>query len=212
MGLNLQAAILRFVALLPALTFHEFAHAYSAWKCGDPTPQMHGRVTLNPLAHLDPIGTLMILFAPFGWAKPVPINPANFRYPSRDIIITSAVGPLSNLVQGIFWGLVLRAVYTLSPGLLTGGSLVGQLLLMMMVINFMLAAFNLIPVGPLDGHHIVEYALPYDAAVRYRRFNAQYGTVAMIVFVLLLFATPVGDLFFGAVLLVASLVSGVNLG
>jgi Zn-dependent protease len=154
----------------------------------------------------------MILFAPFGWAKPVPINPANFHYPSRDIIITSAAGPLANLVQGVFWGLVVRAVYTFSPGVLAGSSLVAQLLVMMILINFMLAAFNLIPLGPLDGHHILEYTLPYEAATRYREFNSQYGTVAMIVFVLVLFATPVGNVFFGLVMFLGSLAAGVRLG
>ena len=163
--------LIRLLALLPALTFHEFAHAYCAHRCGDPTPAAHGRVTLNPLAHLDPMGTLMILFAPIGWAKPVPINPANFRHPSRDIVLTSAVGPLSNLVQGVAWCMVIRVVHVL--GLLEGPLL--DILLLMALINFILCIFNLIPLGPLDGHHILEYTLPYGMAVKYRAFTRQYG-------------------------------------
>ena len=186
---DFEAAILRLLALLPALTFHEFAHAYSARRCGDPTPEMNGRVTLNPLAHLDPIGTLMILIGPIGWAKPVPINPANFRHPSRDIVITSAAGPMSNLVQGVFWGLVLRVVFRLNPGVLTQGSVFGQLLVLMGFINFILLLFNLIPLGPLDGHHILEYALPRELAARYRRFNQRYGYALLFGLVLLSFMT-----------------------
>jgi len=115
------SAIIRLIALLPALTLHEFAHAYAATRAGDPTPAAHGRVTLNPLAHLDPIGTLMILFAPIGWAKPVPINPYNFRHPARDIVRTSAAGPLSNVAQGLFWALVLRGLFAFAPGAVVGG-------------------------------------------------------------------------------------------
>jgi Zn-dependent protease len=165
---------LRLIALLPALTFHEFAHAYAAHRCGDPTPAAHGRVTLNPLPHLDPLGTLMILFAPIGWAKPVPINPANFRNPSRDAILTSAVGPLSNLAQGIFWCLVLRVALAVGTG-----QLLIDVLTMMAFINFCLCIFNLIPLGPLDGHHIAEQVLPYEQARRYRAFNNQYGIIVL---------------------------------
>ena len=184
MFVDFQGTLLRFLALLPALTLHEFAHAYSSHLLGDPTPQAHGRVTLNPLAHLDPIGTLMILFGPIGWAKPVPIDPTHYRYPSRDIVITSAAGPLSNLVQGVFWGLVFRAVRNVYPAVLMEGSLLRAFLLIMVFLNFVLAVFNLIPLGVLDGHHILEYRLPYDAAVKYRRFNHQYGMFILMAAIL----------------------------
>lgn len=190
---DLQTALMRFIALLPALTLHEFAHAYSAHRAGDPTPAAHGRLTLNPLAHLDPIGTLMVLFVGIGWAKPVPINPANFRHPSRDIIVTSAAGPLSNIAQGIVWGLMIRVVWMLNPSMISG-SLLGQVLVMMTFINFLLALFNLIPLGPLDGHHILEYMLPYESAAKYRRFNRQYGSALLLGLVLLSFMTPINIL------------------
>lgn len=194
MGSDIGSILLRLIAILPALTFHEFAHAYTAYKCGDPTPYQHGRVTLNPLAHLDPIGTLMIMFGPIGWAKPVPINPANFRHPSRDIVWTSAVGPLANLVQGVLWCIVIRVLllvtrYDVRDALVqrmnfqqsTGAiGLVLGLLGLMALINFCLCIFNLIPLGPLDGHHILEYKLPYDKAIRYRAFNQRYGFMILL--------------------------------
>ena len=202
MDFDIAGVLLRFLALLPALTLHEFAHAYSATRCGDPTAAAYGRVTLNPLAHLDPIGTLMILFGPIGWAKPVPINPANFRRPTRDIIITSAVGPLSNLAQGVVCCLLIRGVMLAGgreaglivsrvrdPGVL--GVVLG-VLAFMVLINFCLCIFNLIPLGPLDGHHIMEYALPYQQAVRYRAFNHQYGFAVLIGLILLSNFTNIG--------------------
>jgi Zn-dependent protease len=167
--------LIRLLALLPALTLHEFAHAYCAHRCGDPTPAAHGRVTLNPLAHLDPMGTLMILFSFVGWAKPVPINPANFRHPSRDTILTSAVGPLSNLAQGAVWCMAIRMLLALR----IYNEFVIGILAMMVLINFCLCIFNLLPLGPLDGHHILEYKLPYRMASKYRAWNRQYGFVAL---------------------------------
>ncbi len=182
----LVGAILRLLALLPALTLHEFSHAYSAHVLGDYTPAAQGRVTLNPLAHLDPIGTLMILFAPIGWAKPVMINPHNFRNPARDIVITSAAGPLSNVVQGIFWGVVLRAF--IAAGM--ENTLVLGLVALMTLINFILALFNLIPLGPLDGHEILAYFLPPRMQLRFRQFN-RYGFAILIGLILFSFVTNV---------------------
>ncbi len=185
----LVGTIFRLLALLPALTLHEFCHAYSAYRLGDDTPMAHRRVTLNPLAHLDPIGTLMILFAPIGWAKPVQINPYNFRNPGRDVVITSAAGPLANIVQGTFWGLVLRAFVV---GGVTNALALGFLALLTMI-NFVLALFNLIPLGPLDGHEILAYFLPPRAQIRFRQFN-QYGYVVLLGIILLSWLTPVNIL------------------
>ena len=202
--------LIRLLALLPALTFHEFAHAYCAHRCGDPTPAAHGRVTLNPLAHLDPMGTVMIIVARIGWAKPVPINPANFRHPSRDMILTSAVGPLSNLVQGVVWCMVIRVVYV--PSL--RGTVFLDILVLMALINFILCIFNLIPLGPLDGHHILEYALPYQQAVKYRAFNRQYGMPVLfgaIVLSIFLDVRVLEWIIFGPARFLFSLFSGVRL-
>jgi len=220
MGFNLVGSLLRFLALLPALTVHEFCHAYSARRAGDPTPEMHGRVTLNPLAHLDPIGTLAILFLPVGWAKPVPINPTNFRHPSRDIIITSAAGPLSNLVQGIVWSLVLRVLIAASPDVIyaeNGATTVlAGFLGFMALINFCLCLFNLIPLGPLDGHHIMAYALPYRYGVVYQEFNQRFGMMVLLGIILLGMFVPCLDVLAWCVALPAylagRLLAGVDIG
>ncbi len=176
---DINMIILRLAALLPALTLHEFAHGYSAYLLGDPTPRLEGRLTLNPLAHLDPIGTLMIIFAPIGWAKPVRINPGNFRDPEKGNLITSAAGPAANIIQGTFWALVLRLLVTFQRQLLIDNPMVLNLLILLTLINFVLAFFNLIPLGPLDGHHILEYYLPYDAKLTYYKIN-QYGFAILI--------------------------------
>jgi len=176
---DINMIILRLAALLPALTLHEFAHGYSAYLLGDPTPRLEGRLTLNPLAHLDPIGTLMIIFAPIGWAKPVRINPGNFRDPEKGNLITSAAGPAANIIQGTFWALVLRLLVAFQRQLLIDNPMVLNLLILLTLINFVLAFFNLIPLGPLDGHHILEYYLPYDAKLTYYKIN-QYGFAILI--------------------------------
>ncbi len=185
MGEDLPTIIFRFVALLPALTFHEFAHAYSAWRLGDTTPRADGRVSLNPLAHLDPIGTIMILFAPIGWAKPVRVNPYNFVHPERDLMISTACGPLANLVEGFICGVVFRAVVSLWPALAAEHSLVLGFLFLLVLINFALAMFNLLPLGPLDGHSVLPYFLPYNQKVAYHSFNSRFGMVVLIALIAL---------------------------
>jgi Zn-dependent protease len=181
---DLAEAIARFLALMPALTFHEFAHAYSAYRFGDPTPKIDGRVSLNPLDHLDPIGTLMILFAPIGWAKPVRVNPYNMREPDRHLMISTACGPLANIAQGIVFGLIVRVLWRLAPGLTTD-SYISYFLVMLVLIPFALALFNLIPLGPLDGHEVLRYFLPYDMKVKYNAFNQRYGMMALLGLILL---------------------------
>ena len=169
------------IALVVAATVHEFAHAYVADRLGDPTPRSQGRLTLNPLAHLDPLGTVLILLAGFGWAKPVQINPANFRDWRRDSIIVAAAGPLANVTL-LF---VLGVPYKL--GLLEGGPLgvssVSRLLLVMIQINAMLAVFNLIPVPPLDGSKILMGLLPPAQAVSYARLQP-YGVLILLLLVM----------------------------
>jgi Zn-dependent protease len=154
------------IPLVLSLTVHEFAHAWSAWKLGDDTAERQGRLTLDPMAHIDPIGTLLLplLGIPFGWAKPVPVNPARFRRDvnmSTGMMLTAAAGPLSNvllaLASAVSFGLTLRwapHVMVENPGL-------QQFLLMVMFMNVGLALFNMLPVPPLDGSRVVEGLLPY---------------------------------------------------
>ena len=133
-----------------ALSFHEFAHAWMAEKCGDNTAARMGRLTLNPMAHLDMMGSLMILFVGFGWAKPVPVDGRNLRNPRTDMMKVAAAGPLSNLLLAMVAGMVLR--FMNGTGLLTDSIFI--LLIYFTRINIALAVFNLIPVAPLDGSQI----------------------------------------------------------
>ncbi|MFA6039719.1 MAG: site-2 protease family protein [Candidatus Peribacteraceae bacterium] len=169
------------IAILIALSVHEAAHAYIAKRLGDPTADMAGRVTLNPVAHLDPIGSLLFLFVGFGWGKPVPVNPANFRHPVRDNALVSLAGPLSNLLMAAvsFAGLALlaRAVPGSVTGLLSpmpeasvGVQFAGSLLGGLLFINLALMAFNLLPIAPLDGSHVLEALIPYRYQDAYAEF------------------------------------------
>tara|TARA_B100000003_G_scaffold196496_1_gene199577 strand:- start:34 stop:669 length:636 start_codon:yes stop_codon:yes gene_type:complete len=145
-----EALVLLIPTLMFALSFHEFAHAWMASKCGDTTAARMGRLTLNPMAHLDPIGSMMILFVGFGWAKPVPVDGRYLRNPRVDMMKVAAAGPISNLLLAMIAGMVLRLFN--ATGLLTEPVFV--LLVYFTRINIALAVFNMIPVAPLDGSQI----------------------------------------------------------
>ena len=151
--------------ILFALTIHEYAHGRMALRLGDPTAKDAGRLTLNPLSHLDPIGTLMLFIIHLGWAKPVPVNPYYFRNPKRDIIWVSLAGPGANVLTAFACGLVLRLIHPLSGYLEMGSSSLSILTTMVvygMMINLVLAFFNLIPLPPLDGSKILMGLLPVE--------------------------------------------------
>ncbi len=166
--------IVLLIVAATALPVHEFAHAYVAYKLGDSTARYQGRLTLNPLSHLDPIGTLMLVFVGVGWAKPVPINPRNFQNPKLGMALSSLAGPVSNLILG----LVLMIIYKLmvTAGLISGSSalfMVSTILSIMISTNVYLAVFNLLPIPPLDGSRLLFYFLPeryYFQIMRYERF------------------------------------------
>tara|TARA_B100000686_G_C16803336_1_gene987855 strand:- start:4531 stop:5166 length:636 start_codon:yes stop_codon:yes gene_type:complete len=145
-----EALVLLIPTLVFALSFHEFAHAWMAYKCGDNTAARMGRLTLNPMAHLDLIGSLMIIFAGFGWAKPVPVNSSLLNNPRKDMMRIAAAGPISNMLLAMFGGILLRILN--SFGLLTEVTLI--LIIYFTRINIALAVFNLIPISPLDGSQI----------------------------------------------------------
>jgi Zn-dependent protease len=172
--LGLNPAILPYIAaaLVVAATVHEFAHAYVADRLGDPTPRGMGRLTLNPLAHLDPIGSLMILLAGFGWAKPVQINPAYFTDWRRDSILVALAGPLANVTLVFLLGLPFK-LDLVDPGV------VRSLLLWGLQINAMLAVFNLIPIPPLDGSKVLVGLLPPRLAIGYARIEP-FGFIILL--------------------------------
>ena len=160
--MNLQSLLLIAPPILLALTFHEFAHAYVAHRYGDDTAQQNGRLSLNPLRHLDPLGTIMIFLVQFGWAKPVPVNPYNLRNPKKDMLWISAAGPLSNMLLALMSGLALR-FFSESSMAIQRDSVTGMLVLMVflsMKINLALAVFNVLPIAPLDGSKILYGLLP----------------------------------------------------
>jgi Zn-dependent protease len=146
--------VLLIPVLVFALVFHEFSHAYMAYRLGDDTAARMGRLTLNPLAHLDPFGSLMILFVGFGWAKPVPVNVRYLRHPRTDMMLVAAAGPLSNLFLALVGGLLYRLLGPGSHPFVTGVSPIAAMLFMFTQINIALAVFNLIPIPPLDGSRI----------------------------------------------------------
>jgi len=174
--------VFQLIAFLFAISVHESAHAWMANRPGDPTARMLGRITLNPIKHIDPVGTLLLpavamyFHAPvIGWAKPTPVDPRNFKNPVLDDILTSVVGPISNFVVAIGAVLALALVKLVSP---LGNQIVSQgfatdtdsfllplclLMYELMVINVVLGVFNLIPVPPLDGSHVVRHLLPAGA-------------------------------------------------
>lgn len=171
------------IALVISLSFHEFGHAFTAKLYGDDTAQRAGRLTLNPLAHLDPMGLLMVVFVGFGYAKPVPTDPRNFRSRWADLMV-SAAGPGMNLVVAFaainFYALGLRW----GVGFLEGAG-PRFFFVYLAQINLLLMLFNLIPLGALDGHYILPYFLTRKWAYTYRIYNAQYGNFALMGLILL---------------------------
>jgi Zn-dependent protease len=170
-------------AMLISLSLHEVAHGYAAYKCGDNTAKAFGRLNLNPLAHLDPIGTILLLFIGFGWAKPVPINPRNFRKPRRDMFIVSIAGVVVNLLLGLlgvllFYGFV--KLNFLPDNILRATLLFCQYFA---ILNIGLAVFNLIPLPPLDGSKVLSTILPPVAAAKYLRieYYARYIFMGLII-------------------------------
>ena len=185
--------LLTIPALLWALSFHEFCHGLAAKWVGDPTAERYGRLSLNPLDHFDLVGTLMLLFVGFGWAKPVPINSRYFRHPRRDLVIVSLAGVAGNLLTAILTVLFLRFFgegwYRLAgrPGL--------TVMAQMININMGLAAFNLIPIPPLDGSRVLEAFLPFKY-LRYYYWMEQRGTLILLILLL----TGIIDVFFDPII------------
>ena len=160
------------LAIVIAITIHEFSHALAADRLGDPTPRLQKRLTLNPLAHLDPIGTLMLVLFRFGWGKPVMFDPFNLKNPRRDAMLIGLAGPASNLISASAAALVMRLMGPMS--------LMGLMLTPFIVISVVLAVFNLVPVHPLDGGKIIAGLLPREMAKEFEAVMRTWGTMILI--------------------------------
>jgi Zn-dependent protease len=183
--------------ILIAITFHEVSHGYVAYKLGDPTAKFVGRLTLNPLAHIDPFGTILLPLMlivlthgqfVFGYAKPVPINPMNFKNPRKDMAISAAAGPVTNIVLAVLSVLVLKGVLTplanISPEMM-GERILRPLIMIFsssVFINVVLASFNMIPIPPLDGGRVLVGLLPSKQARSYSRIEP-FGFIIVIILI-----------------------------
>lgn len=162
--------------ILFTITAHEYAHGRAAELLGDPTPKMSGRLTLNPLAHIDPLGFLMLLIVRFGWAKPIPVDPNYFRDPEKDMALVALAGPLMNFTLALFIALLFRVISLPVSEL---GYFVAGVFQYAVWINIALGIFNLIPVPPLDGSRLLRALLPYDGQVFVDRMEP-YGFYILI--------------------------------
>ena len=177
-NLDFTAALTQVLAILVivflVLPFHEWAHAFTALKLGDTSVKYRGRLTLNPMAHIDPFGALALLLFGFGWAKPVPIDPRNFKNPKLGMGIVALMGPVANIVAAIVGGLIFHAIAAFAPAFFTGegfGYYLNLFLVFYIQINVSLAVFNLLPIPPLDGSKILFVFLPDRAVAWFYRYQ-----------------------------------------
>jgi Zn-dependent protease len=162
-----------------AISVHEFFHAFTAWRLGDPTAKNAGRLTLNPLRHLDPFGSLLLLVAGFGWGRPVPVNPRALRYGRFGMAMVSAAGPLSNLGVAFLTALTIRGIDASAADV---PATLGRFLVLLLLLNVALCAFNLLPIAPLDGFGVAVGVLPWSIAGPIARL-ARYGPAILMLLV-----------------------------
>ena len=176
----LIGAVVSLPGIIIAMVVHEWAHARVAYALGDYTPKLDGRLTLNPAAHVDLFGLLMLFIVHFGWARPVRINPNNFKNPRRDDILVSLAGPMSNLIMAfialIVWVMLLKVGVPLSEG-------ANSVLQLIMIININFAIFNMLPIPPLDGSQILRNLLPYELAYRFAMLE-RYSFLILLIFLM----------------------------
>ncbi len=172
--------------LLLALTFHEVAHGYVAYRLGDPTAKSLGRLSLNPLKHLDPIGTIAFFFIRFGWAKPVPVNPRYLKNPKKDMLWVALAGPVTNLILAVLSAIIAKGLWlgaSLMPYSTIGEALLvplSHMLIASVWINLVLCIFNFLPIPPLDGSRILTGLLPNKLAAKYVQLE-RYGFIIVLI-------------------------------
>ena len=172
MSFDITQWIVRIPVLLFAITIHEYAHGWVAYRLGDPTAKQMGRLSFNPITHIDPLGAICLFLLNFGWAKPVPIDMRYFKNLRRDTILVSLAGPAANFLIAFIAGMLIRHIYFPSQ-------LYQMTLVYLLIMNLGLGLFNLIPLPPLDGSHILENLLPPTAAMKYDRIK-RYGPFILI--------------------------------
>ncbi len=205
MSFDLAQWVIKIPVLLFAITIHEYAHGRAALWLGDPTAKLSGRLSLNPLHHIDPFGAICLFLFNFGWAKPVPVNPRYFKNIRRDIIIMSLCGPLANISAAFLAGMLIR--YLLLPW-----EVYQITLIYLLFMNIGLGLFNLLPIPPLDGSHVLENTLSPNAAQKYREFG-RYGPILILAIVMLdNFAHTgiINRILIGPMKYMAHLFSGIN--
>ncbi len=171
----------RLFVIFCTMPIHEYAHALIATKLGDQTPRLSGRLTLNPMAHISPLGALMIVLCGFGYAKPVSVNPRNFKDSKKGMALTAIAGPISNLIMGFLFVFLSELFYNLEPSLLTSSFY--YFFYFAAVVNVNLAVFNLLPIPPLDGSRILQLLIP---AKYYYKFLEYERYIVIVVFILIL--------------------------
>lgn len=196
---KLLSVLVWIVALLPALTFHEWAHGFTAYKLGDETAKADGRLSLNPLDHIDPLGALMIALVGFGWARPVPVITRNFKKPKRDLALVSAAGPLANFILAFISTLLMVLVSLISVSFFIFNptvEILSEVFYYSAMINLGLGFFNLIPLPPLDGSNIVMCLLPPKAATKYSKLRYYSHYIFLGILILSRLDLPYDPLFF----------------
>lgn len=176
--MNIQSLILLVPALLYAISVHEFAHGFIAYKLGDPTPRYQGRLTLDPRAHIDPMGALMLLLFRFGWAKPVQVNPLYFKNQKQGMALVALAGPLANFISAYGFLLMISILPPLFPPNVS--VVLYQFLILNVQLNLGLAAFNFLPIPPLDGSKIVAWLVPSKYQFSWRRLE-MYGPLILLI-------------------------------
>ena len=194
-NLNIQLLLIYIIPVLFAITLHEVAHGYIAKKLGDHTAALLGRLSINPIKHIDPIGTVLVPLLMFfmggfifGWAKPVPIDWRNLKNPKRDMALVAIAGPVANLIMALFWGIIAKIAISMHISSPEAAIIFYNMGLAGVMVNIALMVLNLIPIPPLDGSRVITSFLPKDVAIKYNQIE-RWGFFILLAFIII----PVGN-------------------